>query len=155
MHILNLMISTYIYNTCLIHMVIHTLSPITMGSPLSRDVLQKRKICLARYNIFHHTIAWYKEGTFSTNTNLFFFLLHYVFPRYEGKVCFSSYDYIFFFAWFDSASQGDFINLLRISSISISYRGTMFSNLLIFCEKCTADIGSAAGGLVPASYATC
>lgn len=54
-------------------MVIHTSSPITMDSPLSPDVLQKRKICLARYNIFHHTIAWYKEGTFSTNTNLFFF----------------------------------------------------------------------------------
>lgn len=54
-------------------MVIHTSSPITLDSPLPRDVLQKQKIYLARYNISHHIIARYKEGTFSTNTNLFFF----------------------------------------------------------------------------------
>lgn len=52
-------------------MVIHTSSPITLDSPLSRDVLQK--IYLARYKISHHIIARYKEGTFSTNNNLFFF----------------------------------------------------------------------------------
>lgn len=63
-----------------------------------------------------------------------FFLYHY-FSRYEDRIYFLNWDYIFFFRSFDGASKDEFSNFTCVRSIPISFWDTELTNLLIFGEE--------------------
>lgn len=63
-----------------------------------------------------------------------FFLYHYL-SRYEDRIYFLNWDYIFFFRSFDGASKDEFSNFTCVRSIPISFWDTELTNLLIFGEE--------------------